>query len=56
MHNLKTDIKSSSKIKYELPFHTVHDSIDEFEQTPEDGGGQGSLVCKVMGLQKVRYN
>ena len=29
---------------------------DEFEQTPGDGEGQGSLACSFTGLQRVGYN
>ena len=28
----------------------------EFEQTPGDGEGQGSLACSFIGLQRVGYN
>ena len=36
-----------------------HNQLDghEFEQAPEVGDGQGSLVCyKSMGLKRVRHN
>ena len=35
-----------------------HQSLNghEFEQTPGDSKGQGSLACQPMVLQRVRYD